>query len=125
MKHFVIHNAAGEILRTGSCPEEAFAFQAQAGEFVIEALADVEKDSVDPQTQQVIPGGRVVPPPPPLNYSQARRLAYPRVEEQLDMLWHAMDDDPAARIEPFYSVIKMVKDAHPKDGGTVFDVGGL
>jgi hypothetical protein len=122
---FVIYDQHGEILRTGQCPDGEEVVQAQDGEFMLIGEADVEKDSVDPQTQAVVPGGRVIPPPPPLNYSQARRLAYPRVEEQLDMLWHAMDDDPAARIEPFYSVIKMVKDAHPKDGGTVFDVGGL
>jgi hypothetical protein len=123
--NFIVYNQQGEILRVGSCPDGEEASQAHDGELVLVGSADVEQDVVDPQTQAVVPGGRVIPPAPPLTYSQARRLAYPRVEEQLDMLWHAMDDAPALRIEPFYSVIKMVKDAHPKDGGTVFDVGGL
>jgi len=126
MKHFVIYNAAGEILRTGTCPEEAFSFQAQAGEFAVEAQADVEKDAVDPQAQQVIPGGRVIPPKPAPTYDQARRSMYPKVEEQLDMLWHAMDGFHTPRIEPFYSVIKAVKDANPKpEVGTVFNVGEI
>lgn len=124
--NFVIYNAAGEILRTGTCPEEALSLQAQAGEFVVEARADVEKDVVDPETGAVVPGGRVIPPKPAPTYDQARRVMYPRVEEQLDMLWHAMDADPPARIEPFYSVIKAVKDANPKpEVGTVFNVGEI
>jgi len=30
------------------------------------------------------------------------------------MLWHAMDDGIIPKIEPLYSEIKAVKDAHPK-----------
>ena len=41
---------------------------------------------------------------------------YPAVHEQLDMLWHAMDTDSSKRLEPFYTTIKNVKDAFPKDG---------
>ena len=122
---YIIYDQSGSILSTGSCPDSEMQAQCPEGAFIMEGEADVARDAVDPQTGTVIPGGRVVPPAPALTYAQARRLAYPRVEEQLDMLWHAMDDDPAARIEPFYSVIKAVKDANPKDGGTVFDVGGL
>lgn len=112
--NFVIYNAAGVILRTGSCPAEALALQAQSGEFVVEAQADVERDAVQPDTGRVIPGGRVLPPKAALTYDQARRSMYPRVEAQLDMLWHAMDAFHTPRIEPFYSTIKAVKDAHPK-----------
>ena len=122
---YIIYDQSGSILSTGSCPDGEMQAQCPEGAFIMEGEADVAHDAVDPQTGSVIAGGRVIPPAPPLTYTQARRLAYPRIEEQLDMLWHAMDDDPAARIEPFYTVIKMVKDAHPKDDGTVFDVGGL
>lgn len=31
------------------------------------------------------------------------------------MLWHSMNEGSAAKIEPFYSSIKAVKDAFPKD----------
>ena len=42
-----------------------------------------------------------------------RRAVYPSIEDQLDMLWHGMNDDPSKRIEPFYSAIKAVKDQFP------------
>jgi hypothetical protein len=35
------------------------------------------------------------------------------------MLWHAMDDHHLPRVEPFYSRIKAVKDAYPKDNSVV------
>lgn len=50
--------------------------------------------------------------------SQARRRAYPPLGDQMDMLWHAMDDNVMPRVEPFYSQIKAVKDANPKPGMT-------
>lgn len=43
-----------------------------------------------------------------------RARAYPPVEEQLDMLWKAMDSNKTPRSEPFYSTIKAVKDKHKK-----------
>jgi hypothetical protein len=42
-----------------------------------------------------------------------RRATYPSIEDQLDMLWHAMNDDESKRLEPFYSTIKAVKDQFP------------
>ena len=47
-------------------------------------------------------------------YDRRRRKEYPSVGDQLDMIWHAMDRGEAEKIEPFYSSIKSVKDAHPK-----------
>lgn len=47
-------------------------------------------------------------------YKRDRKYAYPPIEEQLDMLWHAMDNDEFKKIEPFYSAIKQVKDRFPK-----------
>ena len=35
------------------------------------------------------------------------------------MLWHAMDRQEIARAEPFYSRLKAVKDAYPKDNSVV------
>lgn len=123
--NFIIYNAAGEIVSTGSCPDNEVQAQCPPDCFIIQGDADVAKDAIDPETGVVIPGGRVIPPKPAPTYDQARRVMYPRVEEQLDMLWHAMDGYHTPRIEPFYSVIKAVKDANPKpEVGTVFDVGG-
>lgn len=39
-----------------------------------------------------------------------RRARYPSIEDQLDMLWHAMNNDETKRLEPFYSAIKLIKD---------------
>lgn len=49
-----------------------------------------------------------------LNYSELRVNAYPTVQEQLDMLWHGMNDGNFAKVEPFYSKIKSIKDKYPK-----------
>jgi hypothetical protein len=119
MKHFVIHNAAGEILRAGICQDETFELQAQGpDEFVIETQADVETDAVNPQTREIVKGGRP-PEPIDMDYRKARLGAYPGVNEQLDMLWHAMDEFHMPRVEPFYSRLKVVKEAYPKDNSVV------
>ena len=47
-------------------------------------------------------------------YAERRRGLYPPLEEQLDALWHGMNEDPKLRVEPFYSMIKEVKDKEPK-----------
>lgn len=115
MKHFVVYNAAGEILRTGICQDETFEAQAVGpDEFVIESQADVEIDSVDPATGQVVAGGRPAAPVD-MDYRKARLASYPSVNEQMDMLWHAMNDNVLPRAEPFYSRLLAVKQAYPKD----------
>ena len=48
------------------------------------------------------------------DWRQKRKEAYPAVENQLDLLWHAMDQGAMPKVEPFYSVIAAVKLAHPK-----------
>jgi hypothetical protein len=109
-KYFVIYNAAGEILRVGDCPEEAFELQAQEGEFILEGTADCIKDAVDTATKTVIAGGNPNPQapftPPPVQ--QAPALA---TEKQLDLLWQAMDAGTFPKAEPFYSAVKAAKEA--------------
>jgi hypothetical protein len=48
-------------------------------------------------------------------YKWDRASQYPRIEEQLDMLWHMMDDEtiPGKNSE-WYSVILAVKQNYPK-----------
>lgn len=48
------------------------------------------------------------------SYVAKRVTEYPGLADQIDMLWHAMDADPTKRLEPFYSTIKAIKDANPK-----------
>ena len=47
-------------------------------------------------------------------YADRRRGAYQSLEDQMDALWHSMDGDESKRLEPFYSMIKSVKDGDPK-----------
>ena len=51
-----------------------------------------------------------------IQYKTEREELYPSVIEQLDQIWHGMNNDESKRIEPFYSNIKAVKDKFPKDG---------
>ncbi len=52
---------------------------------------------------------------PAKTYVEARREEYPAIAEQMDMIWHAMNDQPSKRLEPFYSTVKAVKDKHPSN----------
>ena len=49
-------------------------------------------------------------------YARARASAYPSIGDQLDMLWHAIDDNSTlkTRYADFHTAIKSVKDANPK-----------
>ena len=40
---------------------------------------------------------------------------YPPIGDQLDMLWHAIDNGTLNKTSDFYTAIKAVKDAHPKE----------
>lgn len=43
-----------------------------------------------------------------------RDRVYPSIGDQLDMLWHAIDNGTLNKTSDFYTTIKAVKDAHPK-----------
>jgi hypothetical protein len=123
---------SGEIVAVGSTSES-----------VVQQMSDLMAvgDDVHPLTHYITSNGAVRMPPKPspdhvFDYAtkswvdnrtdaekaaqalaevqQARKRSYPSVGDQLDMLWHAMDDGVMPKIEPFYSSIKAVKDAHPK-----------
>jgi hypothetical protein len=46
-------------------------------------------------------------------YQRLRK--YPPLGDQLDMLWHAIDNGTLNKTSDFYTAIKAVKDAHPKE----------
>ena len=52
------------------------------------------------------------------NYAQQRKNAYPAIGDQLDMLWHSIDQDPQLKSKyfDFYEAIKAVKVKYPKNG---------
>ena len=49
-------------------------------------------------------------------YINQRKNAYPKIGDQLDMLWHTMDKDMELqnKFYDFYQTIKKVKVAYPK-----------
>ena len=50
------------------------------------------------------------------NYAQQRRNAYPEIGDQLDMLWHSIDQDSQLKSKyfNFYEALKAVKVKYPK-----------
>ncbi len=56
---------------------------------------------------------KIIPTPA---YVSQRVSAYPSIGDQLDMLWHTMDDNTELqhKFYDFYQTIKKVKVAHPK-----------
>jgi hypothetical protein len=48
-------------------------------------------------------------------YQRLRAKEYPNLGDQLDMLWHAIDNGTLNKTSDFYTAIKAVKDAHPKE----------
>ena len=51
-------------------------------------------------------------------YINQRKNAYPEIGDQLDMLWHSIDQDPQLKSKyfDFYETIKAVKVKYPKNG---------
>ena len=51
-------------------------------------------------------------------YINQRRNAYPEIGDQLDMLWHSIDQDAELKQKyfDFYQAIKSVKVKYPKNG---------
>ena len=47
-----------------------------------------------------------------------RDRVYPEIGNQLDMLWHSIDQDPQLKSKyfEFYEAIKAIKVKHPKNG---------
>ena len=65
---------------------------------------------------QLVDGVFSAPTPDVKPYDLARRDAYPFIEEQLDLLWHAIDaghfGEPA-KTSSFYTTLQTVKNNHP------------
>ena len=56
---------------------------------------------------------KIIPTPA---YVSQRKSAYPSIGDQLDMLWHSIDQNPALKSQyfDFYEAIKAVKVKFPK-----------
>ena len=47
-------------------------------------------------------------------YVDSRKKEYPAIGEQLDLLWHAIDDGTLDKTSDFYTSLKATKDKYPK-----------
>ena len=47
-------------------------------------------------------------------YSSKRNMQYPPIEDQLDMLWHAIDNNALDKTSDFYIRLQEVKSNNPK-----------
>ena len=50
------------------------------------------------------------------DYARARALAYPQLAEQLDKLWHDINNGTLDETGDFFTALKTVKDDNPKPG---------
>lgn len=98
MGKFYLHRD-GKLMGTGTCQDGMEKYQGGGG---------LSVGVGDP------PGTMTVSIAPDLPYFARRRAEYPPVEDQMDALWHAMRVGTLPKIEPFYTQIATVKDAHPK-----------
>ena len=48
------------------------------------------------------------------DYQRKRQPEYPAIREQLDLLWHAIDDGTLDKTSDFYTSLKATKDKYPK-----------
>ena len=49
-----------------------------------------------------------------LGYKALRAREYPALKEQMDMIWHAIDEGKLDKTSDFYLKLKAVKDEFPK-----------
>ena len=49
-----------------------------------------------------------------VSYQDKRQIYYPPIGDQLDMLWHAIDDGTLDKTSTFYTSLKATKDKYPK-----------
>ena len=87
-------------------------FNAATGELITKDMTAKEQAEFD--ARQV----SVSTPLKEKDYISQRRNAYPSIGDQLDMLWHSIDQNPKLKSEyfEFYEAIKAVKVKHPKNG---------
>jgi len=93
MKHFIVKDRYGKVLRYGSCTDDHVEAQAQSGEVAEE--------------------GEYIPAPPPAQeptYAELRYAAYPRIEDQIGAIMKGGADLEAMRAQ-----VLDVKKLYPKD----------
>jgi len=92
MKHFIVHNSSGEILRTGTCSDDQDFFkQCKENEFVLEGAANditqkIINGKAENKTFEEIEADKT-PPPEPIPYEQQiANITNKQLQEILDRI---------------------------------------
>lgn len=94
MKHFLVCDPSGNILRKGVCQDGDFALQAKLGELVFEGFGNDARDKVDVLTGKVLKD--VVPLPIPPAFVPQPPTVYEKIDAVIDFLATL----PAAKAHP-------------------------
>ncbi len=94
MKHFIVYNSEGNILRRGQCSNKDFSIQAQNGESILEGFANdriqkiVDGKVVDKTPEEIEADKPPVPEPIPFEDQQARvtNKQWQNVTDRLNVL---------------------------------------
>lgn len=86
-------------------------FEYVDGPEVTDPLTQIEEHYLDTD-QQVITWRLVAAPA--LQYDQQRNWEYPPLMDQIDALWHDIDNGTLDKTGAFYNLIKAIKDQYPK-----------
>ncbi len=84
--NYIIYNASGKILRTGSCPASMFELQKREDQFIIEGKADgrikkiVDGKVVDKTPQEIANDN---PPPKEMEYGDRRKFVTNKMWDDL------------------------------------------
>lgn len=81
------------------------------GPELTDPVNQIEEHYLD--SDQLVISWRLIDAPAPL-YDQQRNWEYPPIHDQLDKLWHDIENGTLDTTGEFYSAIKQIKDMYPK-----------
>ena len=120
MAQYTIYDSEGNVVQIANVDPENIESLVGEGQFYTDAISANPEDKIDLNTMTVI-RGKMIEPPEPMPapeipaYVTQRNALYPTIANQLDMLFHAMDNGEIPKATTFYNRIKAVKTTVPKD----------
>ena len=125
MPKYAIFNNNGDIDQVVQVDAHMIEAQLKPGQRFVESSTVQPQDRIDLDTLTVIMEPEVadevqqLPVLPVPEYVEQRISLYPPIQEQLDMLWHAMNTDQIPKATQFFDRIAAVKAAVPVGVGAV------
>ena len=109
--YYLIDAGSGRVHQEVETKEQTFE--------VADPLEWIEHDHIsgaDVGDLEYVDGSLQRVPPPVETYDLARRMNYPFTDDQLDLLWHDMDEGrvPGKETSKWYQAIKHIKTRYPK-----------